>query len=89
LLKVIPFILDFYIKAPNNLPTTSTFHKITIRKKKGQGTYQKSCIIDTPPSSLMDSTMSAKVKTSEGEGVGAHSLACNISGVEGHVGVQG
>jgi len=37
----------------------------------------------------MDSTMSPKVKTTEGEGVGAHSLACNTSGVEGHVGAQG
>jgi hypothetical protein len=59
LLKVIPSILDLYIKAPNNLPTTSTFHKITIRKTKGQGTYQKSYIIDAPPSSLIDSTIVA------------------------------
>jgi hypothetical protein len=29
---------------------------------------------DTPPSSLMDSTASPKVKTLEGEGVGAHFL---------------
>jgi hypothetical protein len=34
----------------------------------------------------MDSTMSPKVKTSKGKGVGAHSLACNILGVEGHAG---
>jgi hypothetical protein len=32
---------------------------------------------------------SPKVKTTEGERVGAHSLACNTSGVEGHVGVSG
>jgi hypothetical protein len=38
---------------------------------------------DAPPSSSMDSTMNPKVKTTEGEGVGAHSLACNILGVEG------
>ncbi len=38
---------------------------------------------DAPPSSLMDSTTSPKVKTTEGEGVGAHSLACIILGVEG------
>jgi len=42
--------------------------------------------IDTPPSSLMDSTMSLKVKTTEGEGVRAHSLARNTSGVKGRVG---
>jgi hypothetical protein len=40
---------------------------------------------DTPPSSLMDSTVSSKVKTMEGEGIGAHSLAYNTSRVEGHV----
>ncbi len=34
----------------------------------------------------MDSTMSLKMKTSKGKGVGAHSLACNTSGVEGRVG---
>jgi len=32
----------------------------------------------------MDPTMSPKVTTSEGEGIGARSLACNTSGVEGH-----
>jgi len=41
---------------------------------------------DTPPSSLMDSIVSPKVKTTEGKGVGAQSLTCNISGVEGHAG---
>jgi hypothetical protein len=30
--------------------------------------------------------MSLKVKTTKGQGVGAHSLACNISGVERCVG---
>jgi len=39
---------------------------------------------DAPPSSLMDSTASPKVKTSEIEGVGVHSLACSTLGVEGH-----
>jgi len=34
----------------------------------------------------MDSTTNPKVKTAEGEGVGACSLACNTLGVEGHVG---
>jgi len=32
----------------------------------------------------MDSILSPKVKTSKGEGIGAHSLIYNISGVEGH-----
>jgi hypothetical protein len=44
--------------------------------------------IDTPPSSLMDSTASPKVKKTEGEIVGAHSLTHNISGVEWHVGAS-
>ncbi len=37
----------------------------------------------------MDSIASPNVKTSEGEGVGAHSLVCSISGVEGRVGALG
>jgi hypothetical protein len=37
----------------------------------------------------MDSTASPKVKTTEGKGVGACFFACNILGVEGHVGVLG
>jgi len=41
-----------------------------------------STVSDAPPSSLMDSTASPKVKTTEGKGVGAHSLAHSISGVE-------
>jgi hypothetical protein len=41
---------------------------------------------DAPPSSLMDSTTSPKVKITEGKGVVARSLACNTSGVEGCVG---
>jgi hypothetical protein len=39
---------------------------------------------DTPPNFLMDSTMSPKVKTMEGEGVGVRSLVHNTLGVEGH-----
>jgi hypothetical protein len=42
-------------------------------------------ICDALPSSLMDSTMSPKVKTMKGEGIGARSLAHNISRVEGRV----
>jgi len=37
----------------------------------------------------MDSTSSPKVKTMEGEGVGAHSLFNNTLGIEGRVGVPG
>jgi hypothetical protein len=37
----------------------------------------------------MDSTMSPKVKTTEGKGVVACSLACSTLGVEGRVGVPG
>ncbi len=44
---------------------------------------------DAPPSSLMDSTTSPKVKITEGEGIGTHSLACNTSGVKRRAGVLG
>jgi len=37
----------------------------------------------------MDSTMSPKVKTTEGKGVGACSLVCSTLGVKGRVGVLG
>jgi hypothetical protein len=37
----------------------------------------------------MDSTTSPKMKTMEGKGVGARSLACSISKVEGHAGALG
>ncbi len=39
--------------------------------------------VDTPPSSLMDSTASPKVKTMKGEGVGVRYLVCSILGVKG------
>jgi hypothetical protein len=44
-------------------------------------------VINAPPSSLMDSTTSPKVKTIEGKGIGVYSLAHNTLRVEGHVGV--
>jgi hypothetical protein len=37
----------------------------------------------------MDSIASPKMKTTEGEGIGARSLAHNILGVEGRVGAPG
>jgi len=37
----------------------------------------------------MDSTANPKVKTTEGEGVGARSLAHNTSRIEGRVGALG
>jgi len=37
----------------------------------------------------MDSTTSPKVKTMKGEGVGAHFVAHNTSGVKGHVEASG
>jgi len=46
-------------------------------------------LYDAPPSSLMDSTMNPKVKTTKGKGVKTHFLACNTLGVEGHVGAPG
>jgi hypothetical protein len=46
-------------------------------------------IIDALPSSLMDSTMNPRVKTTEGEGIGARSLARNTLEVEGRAGAPG
>jgi len=44
---------------------------------------------NAPPTSLMDSTLSPKVKTMKGKRVGARSLAHTTSGVEGRVGALG
>jgi hypothetical protein len=41
---------------------------------------------DTPPSSLMDSIVSLKMKAMKGEGVRACFLACSTLGVKGRVG---
>jgi hypothetical protein len=46
-------------------------------------------LIDTPPSSLMDSIVSPKVKTTKKEKVRAHSLACNTSRLERRAKVLG
>jgi hypothetical protein len=40
-------------------------------------------VYDAPPSSLMDSIVSPKVKTSKGKRVEVRSMACNILGVKG------
>jgi hypothetical protein len=48
----------------------------------------RSPVVDAPLSSLMDSVVSPKVKTTK-KGVGACSLTHNILGVEGDVGVMG
>ncbi len=48
-----------------------------------------SLFTNAPPSFSMDSIASPKVKTAEGKGIGARSLACNILGVEGRAGALG
>ncbi len=42
-------------------------------------------LFDAPSNSLIDSIVSPKVKIMKGEGIGAHSLARNILGIEGCV----
>ncbi len=42
-------------------------------------------LYDAPLNSSIDAIASPKVKTTEGQGVGAHSLAHDILGVEGRV----
>ncbi len=44
---------------------------------------------DTPPSSLMDSTVSPKVKTTKEKGVGVCFMVHSTSGVEGRAGAPG
>jgi hypothetical protein len=60
------------------------------RKKKNSMfvVFKFFCFIQRmhPPSSLIDSIASLKVKTMEGEGVGVRFLARSTLGVEGRVG---
>jgi len=46
-------------------------------------------LYDAPLNSSIVAIMSPKVKTTKGQGVGAHSLAHNILGVEGRVRILG
>jgi hypothetical protein len=46
-------------------------------------------VCDAPPSSLMDSTRSPKVKITKGTIVGVRSLACNTLRVKGHARAPG
>jgi hypothetical protein len=55
---------------------------------KGEAPTIQHITLDAPPSSLMDSIVNPKVKTSEEEGVGAHSLTRSTSGVEGCAGAS-
>jgi hypothetical protein len=56
----------------------------------GDGKSQQTKGMTThPQTSLMDSTANPKVKTIDGRGVGARSLARSILGVEGRVRVLG
>jgi hypothetical protein len=52
-------------------------------------TQMSGCNIDAPPNSLMDSIVSLKVKTLEGEGVGMRSLVCSILRVKRCAGALG
>ncbi len=59
------------------------------REKKTNVINDIGLACDAPPSSLMYSTASPKVKIAEGERVGACSLACSTSGVEGRARAPG
>jgi hypothetical protein len=67
----------------------NTIVKICKYRRHHGGHYFILMAIDTPPESLMYSTMSPMVKTVEGERVGERSLTCNILGLEGRVGALG
>jgi hypothetical protein len=43
-------------------------------------------VTNAPPSSLMDSTLNVKTKTTKGKRIGARSLSCSTSKVEGRAG---
>jgi hypothetical protein len=58
-------------------------------EKKENHYYFLHAQIDTPPSSLMESIASPKMKTTKGEGVGACSLVHSISRVEECAGTLG
>jgi hypothetical protein len=73
------FIQNFYIRGAQNSKILSLKIYFLFRCLQG----------DAPPSSLMDSTASPKVKTIEGEGIGVRSLARSILGVEGHARAPG
>jgi hypothetical protein len=53
-------------------------------RESGLKTCKIGRLDDAPPSFFIDSTANPKVKTMEGEGVGAHSLAHDTLGVQGH-----
>jgi hypothetical protein len=86
------------LKAFTTIKTTNAISPVITSISSPQQVYwshatininNKYNILDGPPSSLMDSTMNPKVKTSKGKGIGVCSLACNTSGVEGCVGASG
>jgi hypothetical protein len=66
-------------------------HILCISNLYQKVTYLKffNATINTPPSSLMDSTASPKVKTMEREGIGAHSLVHDTSRVKERAGAPG
>jgi hypothetical protein len=76
---------QFYLILTSNEPSNLRWKEIENIKNLTiffNNTFSwKDC--DAPPSSLMDSTVSPKVKTTEGEGVGVRSLAHNTLGVKG------
>jgi hypothetical protein len=57
--------------------------------KLSKSPYGAPFFYDAPPSSLMDSITSPKVKTTKGKGVGVCSLARSTSEVEGCAGASG
>jgi hypothetical protein len=62
------------------------FKKINVKNNFSFSKLHVNYTINTPSNSLIDSTMSPKVKTMEGERVGVCSLVRNTLGVERHVG---
>jgi hypothetical protein len=84
------YLLLFWFMAPNKIKGDQIqfWNYCTTTNTKGACQLLK-MHFNAPPSSLMDSTSSPKVKTAEGEGIGVHSLACNTSRVKGRAGTLG
>jgi hypothetical protein len=81
-------VLNNIEQAKNNNIKQTRSNNVRKKKKTTKKATMSNKQGDTPPSSLMDSTTSLKVKTTKG-GVRARSLVRNISGLEGCAGASG
>ncbi len=84
--SIITITEALFVSVPINTIIGIKSKKQTPRGTKFVSLHEDMPRDDTPPSSLMDSTTSPKMKTTEGKRVGACSLARSTLGVEGRAG---